>query len=423
MFSFRAFLQRLSCLGLVAAGALGCSPPHSGPVRSAESPALGSTHRNLDSSISRQTTMSSSRTRAARRWNSPTTPHDIRATRAARSRLHRKLRALAERPAFALGHEDTTAYGVGWQDGSNRSDVKSICGSHVGVYGWDIFGLEAGRLKNGDGVNFARMQELIRRAYESGGINTISWHVDNPLTGGDAWDRTPAVTSVLPGGKSNGLFVEYLDRVAEYLDSLRGPGNERIPVVLRLFHEHTGDWFWWGRQNAEEDYVRLYRFAIDYLKVERGLDNLLLAFSPDGGRVFSRDELLYGYPGKEYVDVFGLDYYFEPGPSRFSELLGWLVEVAQAEGKIPAITEFGPRGGVNGKGIESDWLLAEFLEPLMGTSHGLKIAYALAWRNARPDHAYYPYPGHPAEKTLKNVCENSAVLLTRDLPVVTRKAL
>ena len=40
--------------------------------------------------------------------------------------------------------------------------------------------------------------------HERGGIVTLSWHVRNPLTGGDAWDVSSdkAVASSLPGGRS-----------------------------------------------------------------------------------------------------------------------------------------------------------------------------------------------------------------------------
>lgn len=349
-------------------------------------------------------------------WVSPTKPHNVEATRIAREKLLTRLRALGEAPAFALGHADTTAYGVGWDTGFDRSDVKSVCGSHVGVYGWELFRIETQQTKNGDGIDFGRLQKLLRNAYERGGINTASWHLDNPLTGGDAWDRTPAVAASLPGGSHHEVYVTYLSRLADYLDAMRGAQGERLPILFRPFHEHTGDWFWWGStQTDEAGYVELFRFTVDYLRKERGLDNLLIAFSPDGGRVFKKEDQLFRYPGDDYVDVIGLDYYFDPGQERFPQLLSWLVETAEAHGKVAALTEYGPRGGVNGKGIEPDFLSKKFLGPLLATPNALKIAYALAWRNARPDHAYYSYPGHAGEADLKAVCDKTEVLLTRDL--------
>lgn len=328
-----------------------------------------------------------------------------------------RLTRLGQDPGFALGHEDTTAYGVGWVDGLDRSDVKSVCGSHVGVYGWDLFRLERGLSQNGDGVDFDRMREWIAAAHARGGINTISWHSDNPLTLGDAWDRTPAVAAVLPGGTHHVMFRDtFLSKIADYLDSLRDSRGERIPVIFRPYHEHTGDWFWWGSQQTDEaGYVALFRFTVHYLRDERGLENLLFAFSPDGGRISTKQDQLYRYPGDEYVDIVGLDYYFDPGQARFGQLLGWLVEQAALRGKVAALTEFGPRGGVNGPGIEPSFLQQQFLRPILETPGALKIAYALAWRNARPDHAYLPYPGHAAQASLRALCDHEAVLLTEDL--------
>ncbi len=355
-------------------------------------------------------------------WSRAESPHDEVRTASARDELLAKLRSLASFDGFALGHQDSTAYGVGWNEESDRSDVAGVCGSHVAVHGWDLFGIERGNRDNGDGVNFARMQTLIRQAYEAGGINTISFHVDNPLTQGNAWDTRAAASAALPTGSAHAIYRGYLDRLAEYLDGLRGAHDERIPVLLRLLHEHNGDWFWWGSQNDEDDYRALLRFSIDYLRTERGLDHLLFAFSPDGGRIQTAQDQLYGYPGDEFVDVIGVDYYFDPGQDRLIELMEHLVSAAETRGKIPALTEFGPRDGVNRTGIEDDFLSTRVVLPLLDSSQGRRLAYILAWRNDRADHAFLPYPGHRDASDLKKVCALPQVLLSRDMstPVFSR---
>mgnify|MGYP000149247297 FL=1 len=54
------------------------------------------------------------------------------------------------------------------------------------------------------------------------------------------------MAAVLPGGARHGQFLEWLDRVASFLDSVvDGVSGESVPIVFRPFHEHTGDWFWW----------------------------------------------------------------------------------------------------------------------------------------------------------------------------------
>jgi mannan endo-1,4-beta-mannosidase len=212
----------------------------------------------------------------------PRAAHDPVATRRARERVSRTLHRLSRSARFALGHEDATAYGVGWKGDVDRSDVKSVCGSHVAVYGWDVFGLERDAAANGDGVGFEQLRRLMIDAHRRGGLNTISWHLDNPASEGDAWDNhTPAVRDVLPGGRLAFRLQTDLDRLANYLHTLRGDAGELLPIIFRPYHEHTGSWFWWGGSNTNaEDYVALFRHTVDYLRGERGLSNLLIAFSP-----------------------------------------------------------------------------------------------------------------------------------------------
>jgi hypothetical protein len=46
---------------------------------------------------------------------------------------------------------------------------------------------------NLDSVPFDRMKQFIREGYERGGVITISWHLNNPLTGKSAWDPRRAL--------------------------------------------------------------------------------------------------------------------------------------------------------------------------------------------------------------------------------------
>jgi mannan endo-1,4-beta-mannosidase len=333
-----------------------------------------------------------------------------------RAQLQRTLAELAASPRFALGQEDATAYGVGWAGDTDRSDVKSVCGAHVAVYGWDIFGVEKDAPANGDGVDFGHMRQLIQSAHRRGGINTISWHADNPVSGGSAWDKTRAVASILPGQKLHARYVAYLERVANYLHTLRGDSDELIPIIFRPFHEHTGSWFWWGgAHTTARGYVALWRFTVDYLRQERGLENLLFAFSPDGGQIHKDSDYLYRYPGDDYVDVFGVDQYYGNDPRHLVGVAEVVVRVAEAHGKIPALTEVGARGGLNAPGIRADWLLRSLLFPLKKSPVASRIAYALAWRNASPEHCFLPYPGQRGAAALQTFCADDQVVLEDDL--------
>ena len=107
-----------------------------------------------------------------------------------------------------FGHQDDLAYGVGWQSERNRSDIKESCGQYPAVFGWDIGGV--GKKHNLDGISFEDITILIREADKMGGIITISMHLDNPITGNDAWDNTPVVDQILPGGTHHEEYLAML---------------------------------------------------------------------------------------------------------------------------------------------------------------------------------------------------------------------
>lgn len=348
--------------------------------------------------------------------------YDHEATLAAAERLRQTLAALTQDSLFALGHEDSTAYGVGWAEDVDRSDIKSVCGSHPAVYGWDLFHIEHGAPENGDGVNFDLMRQRIQEAHARGGINTLSWHVDNPVSQGDAWDTTRAVAASIPGGTHHAVFRDYLDRVANFLLSCRGNNGELVPVIFRPFHEHNGNWFWWGRGHTnDDDYVALWRFTVDYLREARGLTHVLFAFSPGGGELKAPADYLFRYPGDDYVDVMGVDHYYDTDVASLTRAVAITVQNAIEHGKVPALTEFGMRDGLT-EMTPADWFSRNFFDPLIDDANTSRIAYALAWRNARPDHCFVPYPGHQTADDFKRICDDGRLLLQRDLPLTSHSS-
>lgn len=112
-------------------------------------------------------------------------------------------------------------------------------------------------------------------------MNTISWHLRNPFTGGTAWDTSSkeVVKSILPGGEKHELFKQYLDKLAGFLNKLKTDDGTLIPVIIRPYHEHTGSWFWWGKNLCTvEKYVALWRFTVDYLQNEKNIHHVLYAY-------------------------------------------------------------------------------------------------------------------------------------------------
>jgi len=148
-----------------------------------------------------------------------------------------------------IGHQDDLAYGIGWKAPNGQSDIFRMCSDYPAVFGWDLGHIETGAAVNLDSVPFNDIAKYAAEMYARGGINTFSWHCNNPLTGGSAWDvKTPGVVkSILPGGDKNAEFNQWLDRVAGFFARLKDGNGEPIPVLFRPFHEHTGSLFWWGK--------------------------------------------------------------------------------------------------------------------------------------------------------------------------------
>ena len=314
-----------------------------------------------------------------------------------------------------FGHQDDTAYGVEWEETPGGSDVRAVCGDYPAVYGWEIGGIEHRRSENLDKVNFKQMKRLIREAYDRGGINTISWHADNLVTGGNTWDLTGGnvVATLLPGGEHHAEFCRWLDRVAEFLASLKGSDGESIPVIFRPLHEHTGSWFWWGKNLCStEDYKALWRMTYDRLQ-EKGATQLLYAYSP-GTEPKDSTEYLERYPGDDIVDLIGVDaYQFDKDAyvKSLDNALTIMSQVSKAHKKLMAVTETGYETIP-----DSLW----WTQTLMPVIEKYPISYVLVWRNAREkeNHYYAPYPGHPSAADFVNFYNDPRTLFAGDMKTI-----
>ncbi len=334
------------------------------------------------------------------------------------------LRRLAGK-ALLFGHQDDLAYGVQWSNQPGRSDVKETAGSYPAVYGWDVGGLEAdgGGGTNLDAVAFERKRGWIAEGFRRGGVVTLSWHMRNPVSGGNAWDTTRAVPAILPGGAQHEHYRQWLDRFADYVNGLRA--TVLVPVIFRPFHETSGGWFWWGARHATPDeYKHLWRFTVEYLRDRRGVHNLLWAYSTD---VFdSKQAYLERYPGDAYVDVLGFDdYQSVRSPATravFARRLRDIVELAETRGKIPALTETGVEAVP-----DSLWWTGTLLAGIKSDSMARRIAWVLVWRNAtfEREHRYHffaPYPGQASAADFVRFTEDPLVLLENELPDLYRPA-
>lgn len=341
-------------------------------------------------------------------------PIDPQATPETRA-LFAGLAAVAD-SAVLFGHQDDLAYGVTWWDEPGRSDVKEVTGAYPALFGWELGRIEKSGAESLDRVPFDRIRDWMVQAYELGGVNTVSWHADNPVSGGDAWDTTAAVYAILPGGPGHELFRSWLDTLADFFLSVRTPDGTLVPIVFRPYHEMSGGWFWWGAGNATPgDYQALWRFTVDYLRDEKGVHNLLWAYSTAGLGESGEAGYWTWYPGDAYVDVLGFDDY-RRDVSAVAPDLAWLVRQAEERAKIPAFTETGSETIP-----DADWWTGELLAALTGKPAARRVAWVLVWRNANADrdrqnHFYAPYPGHPSAADFVTFKEHPLILFADELP-------
>ena len=271
------------------------------------------------------------------------------------------LKALPEQGVFMFGHHDDPMYGIGWVGDADRSDVKSVCGDWPAVMSFDLGHLELGHDKNLDGVPFDRIRKESVAQYERGGMVSFSWHADNPLTGKDAWDVSDStvVRSVLPGGKNHEKFIGWIDRVADFLNSIKTDDGVKMPVMFRPWHEHTGSWFWWGQALCtDSEYDALWQMTLD-------------------------------------------------------RSLRIMTAVSKAHGKPMAVTETGDESVP-----DAEWW-TKTLMPVIGK---YPISYVLVWRNAhdKPKHFYAPYPGHASAPDFVKFYNDRRTLFAKDMEKVLK---
>ena len=328
-----------------------------------------------------------------------------------------RLKEKQEPAKILYGHQDDLVYGHSWvvtdieNDDLTRSDVKDVAGHYPAVVGFDLGGIELGDACNLDGVPFDLMRRAALKQIERGGQVTFSWHPRNPLTGGDAWDISSdqVVKSILPGGAKHDEFMVWLERAADFLESLGGK-----PFIFRPWHENLGSWFWWGgRLCTPEDYEDLFRMTHDYLVEERGIPGIQWCYSPNGP--VSAADYLSRYPGDDVVDILGTDIYEYVGPEglplagrRFRVQVRGMLTTLKAVG-----TEHGKPWCLSETGLEGlkdpNW----WMEQLYPAIEGSGILYVLTWRNAhdKPEHFYAPWKGFENEEDFRRFAGQDDIVL------------
>lgn len=332
--------------------------------------------------------------------------------------LYQNLILLQEK-GFLFGHQDDLAYGVKWRYEEGRSDIKDVTGDYPALYGWDLGGIEHQKSNNIDGVPFKKMKNWIKEIYDRGGVSTISWHMDNPLTMRNSWDTTSgSLRSILPNGEKHPLYLSWLDQAAQFLGNLKGSDGKKIPILYRPFHELTGNWFWWCKNNASpQEFKEIWRFTIHYLRETKKLNNLIIVYNTADFK--SKEEFLEYYPGDDVVDFLSFDKYQYTNPVTDSSFitevqnqLKIMNEVAVEHQKPMAIAET----GYEQIPYENWW--TKTLTEAIGN---YKISFVLLWRNhgwqeqEKKMHYYAPYKGQLSEKDFIEFYNSPKTFFQKDI--------
>ena len=314
-----------------------------------------------------------------------------------------------------VGHQNSTFRSV--RTNGKISDVKDVTTSEAGLFGIDTLAL-AGSEANSENPMEASI-EASKTAYNGGSIITLSCHMpnftnkkikatDNPdhpydfsaCDFAESKDLTPCADYILEGGEYNAQFNAYLDIIAEYALELQ---EENIPILFRPFHENSGGWFWWGTSTSPDSYKAMWKYMVNYLQ-DKGVHNMLYVYSPNGP-FSNKDDYLARYPGDEYVDVLGFDYYDDyADPSKYTgdtyfaalaDSCKVVADLAEKKNKIPAIAETGIR--ITGAGKDSLMVTGnptkdhDWYNKVINTAVENDIPYFLLWANFSSANFFIPY--------------------------------
>ena len=320
-----------------------------------------------------------------------------------------RLKGLTAR-GIMFGHQDDTFYGLGWQWDRGRSDVLAVSGDYPAVMGFELGGIEMGDAKSLDSVPFVRLREELLAHVRRGGIATISWHPRNPLTGGTAWDNKEpnTVRSILPGGSQHQKFQQWMQRLSNFLRSLKDEHGQPVPVIFRPWHENSGGWFWWGKGLCTaQEYKALWNCLQDKLLAD-GLTNIVWSWSPNFGM---KDDDMDTYPGNDRVDIIGLDAYQQSSDdgafiSTLNKDLTMLCEFAKKSGRLVALTECGYQN------LPDPTWWTRVLKPQI---EKYPLSYFLVWRNYNHKHYFAPAPSTKDAPDFRKMVGDERILMLKDI--------
>jgi len=131
--------------------------------------------------------------------------------------------------------------------------------------------------------------------WQAGYVPHITW---------EAW-RNRSMTSVTHAGILAGEFDAYIDQFG------KDAAAWGQPVFVRFGHEMNGDWYpWCSYVNGQtpQSFIRTFRYVHDRV-VAAGATNVLWVWCPNNSGTDDPAGITASYPGDDYVDWVGVDFY------------------------------------------------------------------------------------------------------------------
>jgi mannan endo-1,4-beta-mannosidase len=287
------------------------------------------------------------------------------------------------------------------------SYINKASGKNVVLVGFDF--LHSSGKNSGEqwyqGYTHASL-EMAKTVWKKGGIPQFNWHWKDPMhtveafytqsSGNDPYTEfSIGLAYDTTSGKWKTDSDEYkaLMRDMEMIaDSLLTLQEEGVAVLWRPLHEASGKWFWWGTDGAKAC-VALYKLMFDTFVNKKGLHNLIWVWTTD-----EAPDALDWYPGDEYVDVVGRDYYYYPREANHASLVSSFEKIKDMYGakKIVTLSE-------NGSVPYPDEMKAD----------GANWSWFMPWYG---DYAMEGWANDNTAESWKTVMNNNYIITLEDMP-------
>ena len=190
-------------------------------------------------------------------------------------------------------------------------------------------------------------------------VTSISWSIRlwSPLDKPICW----TIPMFADGGSLSeaaaGKYQDYYEQAAKMLAQTR---QTESVIYVRVGEEFNGDWMPWSAAGHEQDFVKAFRNFVDAFRSVS--DRFRFEWNVNVRE--TRMDPVDAYPGDDYVDVIGMDFYYNikwnpTDPLKaWDEMvnnkygLGWLEDFASARKKPTAYPEWGVNSAGAGPYIE-----------------------------------------------------------------------